>query len=444
MKSHAFLLALMLLLMASVGSVRAQAQAVAVDLGQAMVRLNGPWLFHVGDNAQWADPGFDDSGWQHMDLSAAPGATDGDVGLPNYAPGWSAKGHPGYYGYAWYRIHLNIQSTVGGSLALLGPWAVDSAYQVYENGKLLGGVGNFSSTTPKAYSYHYPAIFALPSVTRSSAPMVIAIRVWMGPWGAAAPGSGGIHIAPVIGKRDAITAGYHLQWLTIFEGYVVDTIPALLFFLAALMVLCMWSFDRGDRTYLWLAAALTLSGIQRGNQAFFFWWQIETIQDFVIFILALAGSLSLGVWMMTWRSWFKMDRPAWLPKAVAALTLALFVAQLLAYPWLFQAAYPHAVGIGMHYLIRGLRLAFLLVLVLIVYQGIRRQGREGWYALPVILAIGAVLFTAELSEVHVPGIWFPFGVGLSLSECASVIFVLLLFALLLRRLWSNVRHLQSA
>jgi hypothetical protein len=74
--------------------------------------------------------------------------------------------------------------------------------------------------------------------------------------------------------------------------------------------------------------------------------------------------------------------------------------------------------------------------VLIVYQGLRHGGREGWYAMPAILAIGVVLFPSELVVLHVPGIWFPWGVGVSLSECASVVFAVLLFILLIRRLWS--------
>jgi hypothetical protein len=116
----------------------------------------------------------------------------------------------------------------------------------------------------------------------------------------------------------------------------------------------------------------------------------------------------------------------------------------LARPWLFQAAFPHVVSVGVRDLITAVRLLFLLTLVLITYQGIRRGGRDGWYALPAVLAIGAVLFTAELVAMHVPGIWFPWGVGLSLSECASAVFVLLLLALTLRRLWSYAQRLQPA
>ena len=443
MKALVLWLALLPLL-ARTDVTAAQTRAVAVDLNEAVATLTGPWRFQVGDDPRWAAPGFDDSRWELVDLAAPASATDGDVGLPNYAPGWSARGHAGYYGYAWYRIHLSVQTPADEALALLGPWAVDSAYQIYENGSLLGGVGDFSGATPAAHGYHYPTFFALPSMTPGNGIAVIAIRVWMGPWVVASPTGGGIHVAPAIGERQAIAAQYQLQWLRIFEGYVVDAIPALLFFLAAVMVLCLQPFDRGGRTYPWLATALALSGIQRGNQAFFFWLQIETVREFVILIIALTGSLSLGAWMMAWRGWLEVMRPAWLPQAIAVLTLVLFVAQLLGRPWVFHAAFPHIVGAGMRDLIATTRLAFLLTYVLIAYQGVRNRGREGWYALPAVVAIGAVLFTQELSVAHVPGIWFPWGVGLSLSECASAIFVLLLFALLLRRLWSYAAHRQPA
>lgn len=439
MRIISFRLAFLLLLAACFGVASAHTQALSLKLNHSMARLDGPWLFHVGDNSGWADLGFDDSGWQSMSLSAPASATDGDVGLPHYAPGWTAKGYSGYYGYAWYRIHLNLQSSPGKPLALLGPWAVDSAYQVYVNGKLLGGVGDFSSSTPIAYGYHYPTFFELPATKSANESMVIAIRVWMGPWGAAAPGSGGIHIAPAIGERAPIAAQYHLQWLEIIEGYMVDAVPALMFLLAAAMALYLRTFERNDPVYIWLAAALLLSGILRGNQAFFFWWQIESIQVAVIFI-ALIGSLSMGAWMMAWWSWFRVAKPDWLPKAVAALTYALFVAQLLAYPWLYHAVTPYALGISVHYLIITIRLTFLLILTLIVIQGMRHRGREGWYALPAVLAIGLVLFTAEITALHVPGLWFPWGIGVSLSEYASVVSVLLLFILMLRRLWSyNLR-----
>jgi hypothetical protein len=440
---RAVLIALLLSIVPPAHAAATQMKPVAVTLGHSMVTLDGPWMFQVGDNPRWAQPGFDDSGWEHVDFAAPPGATDGDVGIENYAPGWTAKGHPRYHGFAWYRIRLNATPPEGESLALLGPWAVDSAYQVYANGALLGGVGGFSGATPTAYGYQYPRMFVLPPQA-ASGPLVIAIRVWMGPWGAPQAGSGGIHVAPAIGVRNAVTAQYRLQWLKIFEGYALDAVLGLLFFLSAALVLCLIPFDPGSRTYLWLAIALILSGIQRGNQAFFFWWQIETIQDFVIFIAALTGSFALGAWLMAWRSWFRLDRPVWLPWAIAVLTFSLVVAQLLLRPWVFDAEFPRAVLVGLRNLIAGIRLAFLLLLALIVLLGLRREGREGWFALPAVLAAVTVLFPGELVGIGLPGIWFPWGIGVSLSECASAALVVLLCILIVRRLWSHAPRRAAA
>ena len=422
-------------LLLHVPEARSESQP-AIVLSESTLTLNGPWKFRTGDDPGWSDPAFDDSGWENVDLTPQPGANDGDVGLTGYVPGWTARGHAGYHGYAWYRIHLSVVPPTGRVLALLGPWAVDSVYQVFVNATLLGGVGDFSGATPTAYGYHYPKLFALPSQQARGGALVIAIRVWMGAWALARPGNGGIHIAPAVGEREAITAAYRLQWLKILEGYAVDAVPALLFVLMALLVLCLLPWDRTDRAYPWLAAALLLSAVQRGNQAFFFWWQIETVQGFVYIILALVASLNLGAWIMAWRSWFKVDGPTWLPKLVAALTVVLILAQLLSRPWLFHGWPPHSLAAVARYLITCARLGLLLALAWVVCAGMRRNAREGCYALPAVLAIGAVLFSAELAAVHVPGIWFPWGVGLSLSECASVVFDVLLFILLVRRLWS--------
>jgi hypothetical protein len=408
-----------------------------IVLGQSILHLDGPWRFHTGDDPRWADTGFDDSSWESMDLSAPPDANDGDVGITPYTSGWSAKGHQGYQGYAWYRLRVTVTPPPGETLALLGPWDVDSDYQVFVDGVLLGGIGDFSGTTPATHGNYYPLQLELPIKAAQGGPMTLAIRVWAGPW---TGNTAGIHVAPVIGEQEAITAQYRLQWLTIFKGYAVDVVPALLFCLMALMALCLWPLDHSDRSYPWLAAALVLSGMQRGNQAFFFWWQVETIQGFVIFILGFVASLSLGAWIMAWRHWFKLTSPAWLPKALAGLVLALILTQILGQPWLFGTTYPHALSLMPHYLLKCLRLAFLAAFLFTLYHGIRSQGREGWLALPAMLAIGVVLFPGELSALHVPGIWFPYGIGVSLSEICSVVFDLLLFALLLRRLWSRGRR----
>ena len=70
----------------------------AISLGHATVPLNGPWSFALGDDPRWASPTFDDGAWERVDLTPAPGAHDGDVGITRYVPGWNDRGHRGYFG----------------------------------------------------------------------------------------------------------------------------------------------------------------------------------------------------------------------------------------------------------------------------------------------------------------------------------------------------------
>ena len=53
-----------------------QLQPRTITIGRSVVALNGPWRFHVGDDARWADPDFDDSAWETVDLTPPAGAHD--------------------------------------------------------------------------------------------------------------------------------------------------------------------------------------------------------------------------------------------------------------------------------------------------------------------------------------------------------------------------------
>src|SRR5215472_14805519 len=121
--------------------------AVDITLGQAAVPLYGPWKFTVGDSpidpktgkARWADPDFDDSHWETVDLKPPEkSAIDAFAELSTYVPGWTARGHAGYSGYAWYRIRVVCNAPAGQPLALEGPDNFDDGYQVFADGELLG------------------------------------------------------------------------------------------------------------------------------------------------------------------------------------------------------------------------------------------------------------------------------------------------------------------
>jgi hypothetical protein len=418
-------------------AAHAAAAGMSIDLGRAIVPLNGPWRFHLGDDPRWAAPEFDDSGWETVDLTPAPGAHDDDVGLTGYVPGWMARGHAGYFGYAWYRLRVSARAARGDRLAIAGPLYVDSVYQLFLDGRLLGGIGDFSGARPLVFSRR-PQRFLLPRGEGTGATEiagVVAIRAWMGRGAATgAPDAGGIHIAPSLGEAEAVAAHNEHQWLEIFSGYLVDAVEPLAFLLLALMAWSVMPLDRaGAAAYRWLILALLLTAAVRANQPFFFWTHIETLQVFDVVRNLLLTPLVMGTWMMAWHAWFRLRRPAWLPALVVALTLLYLAAQLFTRAWM-SPHLPHPVVAGSALLATGVRLAFVLVLALIAVLGLRQGGQDRWLALAAILLVAVALFAQEATFLHIKGIWFPFGVGVSRTEYALAALDLPLFALLLRRL----------
>ena len=120
-------------------------------------------------------------------------------------PGWTNRGHAGHWGYAWYRLRVQVDAPPGKSLALEGPPGVDDGYQVFQNGNLLGSFGGFSSGRPVVYNTQ-PMRFALPQPANASTPRVLAFRVWMEPSTPANyPDVGGLRTAPLLGEAGAVT-----------------------------------------------------------------------------------------------------------------------------------------------------------------------------------------------------------------------------------------------
>ncbi len=144
----------------------------------------------------WSEPAFDDSTWETVDLTAGDTALDAVYGVSGIVPGWTNRGHAGYWGYAWYRIVVQVEAPAGKGLALEGPPGVDDGYQVFQNGILLGSFGNFSFSRPVVYNTQ-PMSFSLPQPGNGSTSRVLAFRVWMEPSTPANyPDVGGLRTAP--------------------------------------------------------------------------------------------------------------------------------------------------------------------------------------------------------------------------------------------------------
>jgi len=449
---------------------KAQTESTAhITLGQAAVPLFGPWKFTVGDSPidpktgqpLWAEPGFDDSKWETVDLTSKDGAIDPDSGLPGYVPGWTAKGHPGYWGYAWYRIRVAVEARPGAALALAGPANVDDAYQVFDNGALAGHFGDFTGNRPKVY-YTQPKIFRLPGPGNRAATIgqgaattdetstngtgaagsttqVLAFRLWMDPGTlASGPDVGGMHSAPVLGEVGAVAADNQMRWLEQIRAYASFAVECLLFGLLAVVAFSLILFDSSDRVYLWMGALFLLLAANAALVEISNWTEVLSAP---VFNLLLEGDSALiwAVWVMVWWVWFGLERPRWLPRVTVGLTLLLMASDIVR-DEIFFGLVPHAIALHFVAVDLILKLLFFALLSWIVIEGIRRQGVEGWLVLPVVVLRGVAAFTLQLDLLHIRMVWFPFGAQVTLGVLANILVAVVIALLLLRRLLQSVKR----
>ncbi len=440
-------------------SAPAQNVAAPITLGQSLVPLDGPWKFQIGDSPQnpvtheplWAEPGYDDSKWETVDLKPIPGIVNPFTRDPEYVPGWTTKGHAGYWGWAWYRIRVSIEARPGDQLAVATFGWVDDAYQLFDNGALVGSWGTFRGPgkPPIAY-FTQPAMFLLPQSTSSARPgpastepaapvkEVLAFRVWMGPVRLSHhPFTGGFHYPPVLGESGAIAAKNHADWLDLIQEYVFSGFLGGFFLLLAIVAASLILFDRSDPVYLWVAAALMLASFRECIFSISNWTQLVSLREFFVVLEVFVAPLAIGIWAMVWWKWFQLRRPEWVPKAIAALTVLDMVSELLGENLLYGI--PNSTSAVFHASSAVVRLGLLGLLAFITAKGIREQGKEGWLVLPAVVLMAFEQFQSELIRLHMHGTFFAFGTVFFYNEAADMVLAAAIALLLLRRLALSIR-----
>ncbi|HEV2323772.1 MAG TPA: SpoIIE family protein phosphatase [Terracidiphilus sp.] len=234
------LLISLLLTIAACASLPAQTFSLITGR-EPVTSLDGLWRFHTGDNPAWASPSFDDSKWPLLRSDES----------------WTKQGYANYEGYAWYRFRIQVPD---GSepLALFLP-RIRTGYQVFANGKFIGGEGSIVPTRNEVTAY-FPAAYRLPQVGTGPQFMQIAIRVWYGaalglPGGMLQPGSAAgapAVLAPELTRdRDARTVDAVSDY-----GY------CLLALFVGLTTLVLFFSRLADREYLWFSVLLLASGAE--------------------------------------------------------------------------------------------------------------------------------------------------------------------------------------
>jgi serine phosphatase RsbU (regulator of sigma subunit) len=423
--------------------------AVDITLGQSAAELHGPWKFTVGDSPidpktgqpLWAEPDFDDSHWETVDLASAKGAIDPTSGMSSYVPGWTARGHAGYWGYAWYRIRVRcrVQNDLQTAqpLALAGPADLDDAYQFFTGGKPLGSFGDFSRKPPVFYTSR-PVMFRLPD--SNNATQVLAFRFWMDPSTLIeSPDAGGMHRSPVIGDASVITLEYRSQWLELIRGFFTNVVAAALFALLGVVALTLILFDRSDSSYLWIGLLFLTTAAPQALSAVTAWTELLSNGASLLIVTCILNPLIYALWGIVWWVWFGRMGLRRLPWVIGALTALLIVCSTLGIE-IFPGLVSHAAALRFYSACRVGQIAMLGLLVWIVVEGIRRHGLDGWLVLPVVLLHGLSTFTIDLSRLHIPLLWFPFGIDLGLNQVAALLIAVLIAILLLRRLLQSVKR----
>ncbi|MGA8042868.1 MAG: hypothetical protein WCA37_08700, partial [Terracidiphilus sp.] len=245
--------------------------ASIITLGQSVVPLHGPWKFHIGDSPMnpetgkplWSEPAFDDSAWENVDLTPVAGQLDPWSGDARWVKGWQARGHKGYWGWAWYRLRITVAAQPGEGMAIDGPTGSSDCWQLFANGQWLGSFGKFDShgAVQRIFAAR-PLMFPLPpaeSPRNGGVSETLAFRVWMGPGSLQDSASGGLNYAPLLVTQTAMQAQSRLDWQKALLARADEDAYIVIFWLLAILAASLFLFDRSDPVYLWVAATLLFS-----------------------------------------------------------------------------------------------------------------------------------------------------------------------------------------
>jgi hypothetical protein len=416
------------------GPAVSHAGAVQLDatLGDATVVLSGPWKFHVGDNVAWGQQNFDDSDWGTIDLTPPPGPADEDLRPSGFIPGWTSNGYPGYSGYAWYRLRINVASS-HGALAIKMPIDVDDAYQVFVNGKQIGEFGKFTNSHVTAYLAE-PRAYRLPLEVRSG-PMTIAVRMWMD---SATPfnslDSGGMHEPPVLGRVGVILALVGMDQKDTVLGIGSGLFEIMVLLLALTVAVMLLWMDRKEPAYLWMSLVCVVTIVSNGILFVVSFSTWISQMPFVLLADVISLPLRIGLWVIFWGYWFRIVRMDWVHRIAWTLAIALMIGTAMLRAPLYGETVPaHAVGY-LFPIMQTLKLALGVLLVAITVRGIRKQKTEGWLALAAVLLVAVSLYQRELRVfLHVKTTFELLGFAIQLGSISTIVSLFLITVMLLRR-----------
>jgi hypothetical protein len=413
--------------------------AETITLGSSASTLPGPWKFAPGDSPVvngsllWAQPGFNDASWAVMNVAAKAGSIDPAYGTAGFVPGWTKQGFPNLYGYAWYRLRLRVIDT-GQPLWLKMPNDVDDAYQVYANGRYVGQFGGFSPHHVTVYSARTFS-FPLPP-PGPDGEIELALRFYMtGGTFYQSTEAGGMHQPPALGLASTIHLLQAAEDDANLHFYLGTLLQAFLFIVVAPLALWAWLKNRQERAWLWLFFALAYPLVGTSTIALSDLSSVIPLGASNVWIGALLEPLILPVWAMFWWHWFGLHEKRWIPRAAWLLTAARILALLcLRVPTAGLNLVPRSWLPLCNAASVWCLVALGVLLLIILLEGFRRDRTEALAAaIPVLLIELSSFAPYLLNTFGISTVFYPFGIGVSAGAIASILMILVIGVLALRR-----------
>lgn len=403
---------------------------VQVKLGVSAAELAGLWKFHIGDDPAWARPDFNDSTWGTIDLTVPETSATGA------APGWTAQGFPNHSGYAWYRLHVNLESG-NRALSLKMPDSADDAYQVYVNGTQIGEFGKFGEHHVTAYST-LPNAFRLPKDARNGL-ITIAVRTWMDsatPF--SSPDAGGMRGPPEIGYASVIATQIQMDWDEIAHEVGSGFLEILILVMALLMAVTLFWLDRAEKSYLWLVMVCAVTLLGNATVLLVNFTTAISLTSGVILTDVVLTPLRIGIWVLFWGYWFRLKRMGTLHKSVWPLVILLGATMAMLRAPLFGQVVPVHAGTYLQPFSLALKLLLAALLLLVAYYGFKRQKTEGFMALVAMVLSAVAYYQHELRLIHVKTTFSVLHFHISLGTVSTILSLLIITILLLRRfIWAQ-------
>ena len=267
--------------------------------------LGPEWLFSPGDNAAWAAPGLDDSGWKRISATR-----------PIAEYGFHDLRH------GWYRIHIHVRPEARE--ITVGVRGIRGSYEVYANGLRVGAAGEIAGVV--IYNRQGLAAYAIPAgVIPPDGRLTLAIRVAFNASGPRGRGLGTpIDFASEISLIDERAAAHEAAYIDVHN--IADSlVMASVSLLVGVVALALFGAMRTRREYLAAGIALVADGMEA---IAIIWSALEattfTSQLLRYFFLA-AGNVALIEFV---RMVVRQPRTRWLLLLEAVAGLATFFALL--------------------------------------------------------------------------------------------------------------------